>query len=193
MPMKQIILASTSPRRKEIFEKSGLPFTTEDSNYEEDMTLPLSPQKLSGYLSLGKAKNVAEKHSNVIIIAADTFVVFDNKVLGKPYTPEKTKEMLLLLNGKQNTIITGVTIIDTETNKTESFFTEVKVYLKKLTESEIDNYIKSGEPLDKAGAYALQGLGSVFVEKIEGDFFGAMGLPLVTVVEKLKSFGVYVL
>ncbi len=191
--MRKIILASTSPRREEIFKKTGLSFAIEESNYEEDMTLDLHPLELAKYLSLGKAKNVALRHHDAVIIAADTFITFENKVLGKPHTPEEAKEMLEMLQGKSNVIITGVTIIDTKTQRMETFTDEAIVFLKSLTESEINNYIATGEPLDKAGAYAIQGLGAVFIEKIEGDFFGAMGLPLVKVVEKLKAFDIKVL
>lgn len=191
--MKKIILASTSPRRKEILEKTRLLFSIEGSDYEEDMSLPLTPHELVKFLSLEKAKSVAKNHADALIIAADTIVAFEGKVLGKPHTREAAKEMLLMLNGKRNSIITGVAIIDTTTSKIESFSDEVDIYLKQLTESEIDNYIKSGEPLDKAGAYAIQGLGSVFIKKIDGDFFSAMGLPIEKIAEVIKGFGVYIL
>lgn len=191
--MKQIILASKSPRRKEIFEKTGLSFIVEESHYEEEMSLPLSPTSLAEHLSQEKAKAVAKKHSNAIIIAADTFVVLDDTILGKPHTAEKAKEMLRMLNGRRNIVITGVTIFDTETKQMDSFVDHANVYIKHLTESEIEHYVQSGEPLDKAGAYAIQGLGAMFIKKIEGDFYGVMGLPLFQVVERLKKFGVEVL
>jgi septum formation protein len=191
--MKQIIVASKSPRRKEIFEKTGLPFIVEESHYREDMSLSLSPTELAKYLSQEKAKAVAEKNSNAVIIAADTFVVLEDTILGKPHTPEKAKEMLRMLSGKINLVITGVTILDTETKNMESFVDQASVSIKQLTESEIDHYVQSGEPLDKAGAYAIQGLGATFIEKIEGDFYGVMGLPLFQVVERLKKFGIEVL
>lgn len=191
--MKKIILASTSPRRKEILEKTRLIFSIEGSDYEEDMSLPLAPHELVKFLSLEKAKSVAKKHTDALIIAADTIVTFEDRVLGKPHTAEKAKEMLLMLNGKRNTVITGVAIIDTTTGRTESFSDEADIYLKQLTESEIDNYISSGEPLDKAGAYAIQGLGSVFIKKIDGDFFAVMGLPIEKIAESLKGFGIYIL
>ncbi len=191
--MKKIILASTSPRRKEILEKTRLPFSVEGSDYEEDMSLPLSPHELVKFLSLEKAKSVAKNHTDALIIAADTIVTFQEKVLGKPHTAEKAKEMLLMLNGKRNTVITGVAIIDTTSGRIDSFSDEADVYFKHLTESEIDNYIQSGEPLDKAGAYAVQGLGSVFIKKIDGDFFSIMGFPIEKIAESLKSFDVYIL
>jgi septum formation protein len=191
--MKQLILASKSPRRKEILEKTRLPFIIEESGYKEEMSLTLPPEELAIYLSQQKAKHVAEKYPNAIIIAADTFIVLDNHILGKPHTTEKAKEMLLKLSGKSNEVITGVTILDVATKNMESFVDTATVFMKSLTEPEIDAYIKSGEPLDKAGAYAIQGLGAIFIEKIEGDFFNVMGLPLFQLVQRLKSFGISVL
>lgn len=191
--MKQIILASKSPRRKEIFKKTGLSFIVEESNYKEDMSLRLSPTALAKQLSQEKAKAVAKKHNNAIVIAADTFVVLDDMILGKPHTNQKAKEMLRMLSGKTNLVITGVTILDTDSGQMDCFSDQASVSIKQLSESEIDQYVQSGEPLDKAGAYAIQGLGAIFIEKIEGDFYGVMGLPLFQVVERLKGFGIHIL
>lgn len=191
--MKKIILASTSPRRKEILSKTGLSFDIQESNYEEDMTLQMPPGKLSEHLSLGKAKSVANKNNDAIVIAADTFVVYNNKCLGKPKTVSLASEMLNMLNGKENDIITGVTIIDTSNNHTVSFHETTKVFMKKLSSETIEAYIKTGEPLERAGGYSLQELGSILVEKIDGDFFNAMGLPINRLAEELKSFGIKIL
>lgn len=191
--MKQIILASASPRRKEILAKTGLKFQVEAGAYEEDMGLDMEPHKLARFLSLEKAKAVAGKYKNALIIAADTFITFKGEILGKPHTDIEAKRMLSLLNGKTHSVITGFTIIDTGSNEKISESVETKVCFKRLTEDEIKAYVKSGEPLDKAGAYAIQGLGSVFVKKIEGDYFNVMGLPLGSLTEALKKFGVYVL
>jgi septum formation protein len=188
--MKKIILASTSPRRKEILSKSRLSFETQAPDYEEDMTLDMAPTNLVEFLSLGKAKAVAEKNDSAIIIAADTFVVYQDHRLGKPKTPERAKEMLEMLSGQAHELITGVTIIDTETGAVRTFHETVKVYMSKLSSEIIDAYIGTGEPLDKAGAYALQETGALLIEKIEGDFFSAMGLPLKRLAEELKGFGV---
>lgn len=190
--MQNIILASTSPRRKELLEKTGLPFTIVASNYEEDMTLALAPHDLAKHLSKGKADAVAPDHQDSIIIAADTFIVFGDKILGKPHTSEKAKEMLAMLSGKTHSIITGFTIIDTKTKKTTSCTTETKVHFRKLTADEIDAYVATGEPLDKAGAYGIQGLGSELVDKIEGSFSNVVGLPVEEVMVVLKDFGVEV-
>lgn len=191
--MKTIILASASPRRKEILEKTGLKFKVDASDYEEEINYSLRPHELARFLSREKAKAIVNKYTNALIIAADTFIVFKGKILGKPHTEEEAKRMLKMLNNRTHSVITGFTIIDTDDNKKLSGSVETKVYFKKLTIKEIESYIKSKEPLDKAGAYAIQGLGAVIVKKIEGDYFNVMGLPLSTLMETLKKFGIYVL
>lgn len=193
MKAKQIILASASPRRKELLEKTGLKFQVDAGFYEEDMGLAMEPPKLARFLSFEKAKALAGKYKNALIIAADTFIIFKGEVLGKPHTAKEAKRMLSLLNGKTHSVITGFTIINTGDNKKISRSVETKVSFKKLTEDEIKAYIKSGEPLDKAGAYAIQGIGAVIVKRIEGDYFNVMGLPLGSLTEALKKFGVNVL
>ena len=188
--MRKIILASTSPRRKELLEKTGLPFEIVASNYEEDMTLVLPPHELAKHLSKGKADAVAQDYKDAIIIAADTFIVFGDKILGKPHTPKKAKETLAMLSGGTHSIITGFTIIDTQTGKNISRTTETKVHFRKLIIEEIDAYVATGEPLDKAGAYGIQGLGSELVDKIEGSFSNVVGLPVEEVMVALKDFGI---
>ena len=191
--MKTIILASASPRRKELLKKIGLKFKVELSNYEEDIPSGLEPHELAQKISLEKAKVVASKHQNVIVIAADTFIVFGGQILGKPHTEKEARKMLEAISGKSHSVITGFSIIDTSKNKTLSKSVETKIYLRKLTLAEIDAYVKSKEPLDKAGAYAIQGLGAVFVEKIKGDYFNVIGLPLSALTEALKEFGINIL
>ena len=191
--MKTIILASASPRRKELLEQIGLKFEVEPSNYDEDLNSGLEPHQLAMSLSLKKAELVARNHRSALVIAADTFVVFEGKILGKPQTETGARKMLETISGKQHSVITGFTIIDTETNKVLSRSVATKVYIRELTSNEIDAYVKSKEPLDKAGAYAIQGLGSVIVEKIEGDYFNVVGLPLNALSESLKEFGIHIL
>ncbi len=191
--MKTIILASASPRRKELLEQIGLKFEIEPSNYDEDLNPALDPHELAKSLSLKKAELVARNHRDALIIAADTFVVLEGKILGKPKTETGAGKMLAALSGKQHSVITGFTIIDTGSHKALSRSVATEVYIKKLTSNEIDAYVKSKEPLDKAGAYAIQGLGSVIVEKIEGDYSNVVGLPLSALAESLKEFGVHVL
>jgi septum formation protein len=191
--MKNIILASASPRRKELLEKIGLKFDVEPSDYEEDISPGIEPHKLAKSLSLKKAELVAKNYENALVIAADTFIVINDEVLGKPLTENEARRMLRTINGRQHSVITGFTIIDTGNSKAITRSLETKVHIKKLTSKEIDSYVESKEPLDKAGAYAIQGLGSVIVEKIEGDYFNVIGLPLSAVVESLKEFGVNIL
>jgi len=191
--MKRIILASASPRRVELLEKIGLRFKVEPSNYEEDMHSELEPHEFARKISLEKAEAVASKHKNAIVIAADTIIVFGSKILGKPHTENEARKMLETINGKSHSVITGFSIIDTGKNKTLSKSVETKIHVRKLTLAEIDAYVKSKEPLDKAGAYAIQGLGAVIVEKIEGDYFNVVGLPLSALTEALKEFGINIL
>jgi septum formation protein len=191
--IRTIILASASPRRKEILEKTGLQFTVDESSYEEQTDPGLKPHELAEFLSRGKAKDVARRHRNALIIAADTIVVSRGRLFGKPRSEEEAREMLKALSGKSHSVITGFTILDTKEKKEFSKTVESKVFFKKLSVGEIEAYIKSGEPFDKAGAYGIQGLGAVIVKKIEGDFFNVMGLPLNALSESLKKFGINIL
>ena len=191
--MKKIILASASPRRREILSLTGLKFRVDPGDYEEDMDSGQEPHKLARSLSLEKARSVAGNHRNALIIAADTFIVFRGRLLGKPHTAEEARRMLKRLNGREHSVITGFTILDTESGQKLSRSVETRVWFRKLGMKELEAYIKSKEPLDKAGAYAIQGLGAAIVKKIEGDFFNVVGLPLSELVEGLKKFGVFVL
>jgi len=186
-------LASQSPRRKQLLEQIGLKFEIDPSNYEEDMSLKMEPNKLAEFLSLGKAKDVARRHKDSIIISADTIVAIDGEVFGKPKTSERAKYMLQKLSGRGHSVITGFAIIDTETGKEISKSVETKVYFKNLSEKEIDAYIATGEPLDRGGGYAIQGLAALFVEKIEGDYFNIVGLPILALTTELKNFGINIL
>ena len=190
--MKTIVLASGSPRRKEILEKTELSFTVDPSNYEEDMNQDLEPKELVKVLSLGKAKDVAKRHKNAVIIGADLIISFKGNVLGKPQTKEKAIEMLTQLSGNTHSAISGFTIIDTETGKVVSDALETKIRFKELTQEEIKKYVDTGEPLDKAGAYAIQGKGKEFIKNIKGDYYNVMGLPLDSIITKLKEFDVSV-
>jgi len=191
--MKRIVLASASPRRRELLEKIGLKFEVEPSNYAEDLRSGLSPDELARAISLEKARVVASRHKNTVVIAADTFIVFRGKIMGKPGTEAEARKMLMMLRGKSHSVITGFTILDTDENKILTKSVETVVHIKNLTSGEIEAYVKSGEPLDKAGAYAIQGLGSVIVERIEGDYFNVIGLPLSALAEGLKEFGIHIL
>jgi septum formation protein len=189
----KIILASTSPRRKELFEKIGLEFEVDPGNYAEQLRPTSDPHALAREISLKKASVVAEKYPDALIIAADTFIVFGDTILGKPENKTEARKMLTTLNGESHVVITGFYIIDTKSGKTASGSTETIVYMKELSPREIDAYVQSQEPLGKAGAYAIQGIGSVIIDRIEGDYYNVVGLPLATLAEALKEFGVYIL
>ena len=191
--MKKIILASASPRRKELLEQIGLEFEVDPSNCEEEMLSDMQPHELARSLSLQKASQVAGNHPNAIIIAADTFIVFGDKLMGKAHTEAEASQMLTALNGNSHSVITGFTILDTAKNNTVSSSVETKVHFRKMAPEEIESYITSGEPLGKAGAYAIQGLGSVIVKEIEGDYSNVVGLPLTALAEALRQFGVNIL
>ena len=148
----------------------------------------MDPKELAKFLSKGKAESVVPKFSDALIIGADTFISFENKVLGKPHTAEKAKEILSMLRGKQHSILTGFAVIDTKNGKIISDVVETKIYFKNYSDKEIDDYVATGEPLDKAGAYALQGIGERLIEKIEGDKDSAIGLPVNHVLDALKEF-----
>ncbi|HBU06870.1 MAG TPA: septum formation inhibitor Maf [Candidatus Magasanikbacteria bacterium] len=191
--MKQIILASTSPRRNELLSKTGLKFKAVKSGYEEDMALNLKPKKLVEFLSKNKALAVMKKYPKAIIISGDTIIAYKDKVLGKPKSKIEAKKFLKMLSGKSHEVITAFTIFDCQTKKTITKSIPTKITMKKLTDKEIDWYIKTGEPLDKAGAYAIQGLGAMFITKISGDYFATVGLPVYQLVQELKKFGIEII
>lgn len=194
MPEKRrIILASSSPRRREILGKTGLSFEVDPGDYEEDMSLGLEPHRLARFLSAEKVRSIAGKYADALVIAADTFIVLRGALLGKPRTPDEARRMLMALNGKEHSVITGVTVLDTATGKKVTLSEETRVFFRRLSADEIDDYVRSGEPLDKAGAYAIQGLGAVLVKRIEGDYLNVVGLPLARLVSVLQRFGVKVI
>jgi septum formation protein len=191
--MKRIILASASPRRKALLEQIGLKFTIDASVREDTELAETEPRQLVKKISLRKAESVASHYHDAIIIAADTIGIINGHIIGKPHSESEACAMLTTLSGKAHTVITGFTVLDTLTQKAISRIVETTVYMRRMTKTEIEAYVNTGEPLDKAGAYAIQGLGAVLVNKIEGDYFNVMGLPLYALVEVLKDFGVSVL
>lgn len=188
-----IVLASSSPRRKELLALAGLKFTVDAADYAEDLSLRLKPHNLAKFLAREKARAVSHKYRNALIIAADTFIVFRSKLLGKPHTDREAARMLTLLSGKAHSVITGYAVLDSGSGRTVSRAVETKVWFRRLSPAEIRAYVDTGEPLDKAGAYAIQGRGSLIVKKIEGDYCNVIGLPLASLAETLRSFGVRLL
>lgn len=191
--MKQIILASKSPRRKELLEMLGLKFNVVASNFDEDIQPDKDLTEFAKKIAKGKAEAVALKYKNHIIISADTFVILDGKILGKPKDKAEAFLMLNQVKGKKVEVVTAFTILDSSSSKSITKAIVANVYLNNYSKEEIEAYIKTGEPLDKAGAFAVQGLGSVLVKRIEGDFYSVIGLPLFEFSESLKEFRVSVL
>lgn len=193
--MKKLILASASPRRKKLLKQIGLEFEVLPTNIEEKLNPGLKPLHQVGSLSLQKALAAAElkEAKSAIILAADSMVMIDDEVLGKPKDVKDAKRMLKKLSGREHSIITGFTLIDTVTKKKVTRSVETKVWFKKLSPQEIAAYIAKEKPFDKAGAYGIQELAAVFVEKIEGDYQSAVGLPLFALAKELKNFGIKVL
>jgi len=188
--MRKIILASTSPRRQALLAKTGLKFESVASNYEEDMTLSLPPDELVKLLARGKAESVAQNYEDAIIIGGDTFIFFNGQILGKPYTSERSKEMLKMLSGQKHSVFTGFTIIDTKNKKIISEAVESKIEFKDLSDKEIEEYIATGEPLTLAGAYAIQTVDKTFVKNRSGSYDGIMGFPTEEIMKALESFGI---
>ncbi len=183
---KEIILASASPRRRELMMLITDEFEIITADVDETIAEGTSPEDAVMQLSFKKAQAVSEKHKGRTVIGADTVVVCDGSILGKPENREHACRMLKMLSGREHSVLTGVTITDGE--KTDTFFVSSDVTFFDLTDEEILQYASGGEPDDKAGAYAIQGKGSLFVEKINGDYFNIVGFPVSEVNRHLKMF-----
>ena len=190
---RQIILASKSPRRKQLLENIGLKFKIVPSDVNENLISISFPKKYAGNLSREKAKKVAEIYKDAIIIGADSIVIFKGKIIGKPKSLKNAKEILKRLSGQKHTVITGFTILDSKTNKSLTKSVSSRVFFKELTEKEINVYVKSKEPMGKAGAYAIQEKAGMFIEKVEGDFFNVVGLPIFALCKELQEFGINII
>jgi septum formation protein len=183
--MSQLILASGSPRRKEILEQVGISFEVMKSDVEEVIT-KTDPAEIVMELSRQKAEDVFGKLDDpAIVLGADTVVAYDGKILGKPEDEEDAKAMLRMLSGKKHSVFTGVTLVSKK--GIESFYEETLVEFYPMNEEEIEAYVLSGEPMDKAGAYGIQGKAAAFIKGIQGDYYNVVGLPIAKVVKKLQK------
>ncbi|NGQ94312.1 septum formation inhibitor Maf [Brevibacillus sp. SYP-B805] len=188
-----IILASSSPRRRELLQAIGMPFTVMTSDVDEETSPGLSPAEIVESLALRKARAVAGKEKEGLVLGADTIVVLDGRVLGKPKDEEDAFRTLQALQGREHTVYSGVALVDAATGREEVAHCSTLVRIRPLAEREIRAYIATGEPMDKAGSYAIQGLGATIVEGIEGDYFTVVGLPLHLTAALLSRFGVHLL
>lgn len=185
--MSRIILASQSPRRQELIRNITSDFSVVVSDAEEVLPEGLAPEEVPAYLAGIKAQAVAAEHKGDVVIGADTVVILNNEVLGKPKDKDDAFHMLSSLSGKVHTVITGCAIIQNGEMTTFAEHTRVEFY--PLSDREILDYIATGEPFDKAGAYGIQGKGSVLVKRIEGDFFNVMGLPVARLKREMERVG----
>ena len=203
--MSRIILASASPRRKELLEQIGLEFEICPAKGDEVITKTV-PEEVVMELSKQKAEEVAymvnhfnETHkeittpTDIMVIGADTVVAYDGKILGKPKDEEEAKSMLSMLSGNIHSVYTGVTLclIDKSGKVGElTFYEKTDVTMFLISEEEINRYVSTGEPMDKAGSYAIQGKSAIFIEKIDGDYNNVVGLPITRIYQKLKEVGI---
>ncbi|UII55041.1 Maf family protein [Cytobacillus spongiae] len=185
--MMPLILASASPRRKELLENLHLTFQVISSDVDETFNEKLTPSDVVMELALRKARDIRAKHGNSYVIGSDTVVVSNQQILGKPTDSDEAYKMLKMLSGQTHSVYTGVAIVAPE--KLVNFYEKTDVEFWELTDEEIESYIRTGEPMDKAGAYGIQGLGSLLVKKIEGDYFSVVGLPLSRTIRELKQLG----
>lgn len=183
---KKVILASASPRRKTLIKYLFSDYEVVPSSINEDDFKMLSPIEMPEFLASQKSKDIARVHPDAIVIGCDTSVVLGERVLGKPKDEFQAKNMLSLLSNKTHKVITGVCIICGDKSMSFSVSTDVTFY--ELDNEEIAEYIQSGEPYDKAGGYGIQGLGSVFVKEISGDFYNVVGLPVSRLYREMIEF-----
>jgi septum formation protein len=189
--MKRLVLASGSPRRQEILEQLGLEFEVMVSHAYEAFPEGCPPEKAAMAVALQKTRYVVQRTGfPAIVIGADTIVVLDGEVMGKPLDAGQAFQMINALAGKEHTVITGLAVVDTESGEERTDYQSTLVRMKEIPPDRIKKYVATGEPFDKAGAYAVQGKASVFVEGINGCFFNVVGLPVGKLDSMLRSVGV---
>lgn len=187
--MKELVLASKSPRRKELMDTFGHPFTICPAEEEEIIDQSLAPSELVMALAKQKAEEVIQKHPHAVVVGADTVVVLQGVIFGKPKTEEQAFSMLEALQGNWHTVYTGLCIME-EGQESHHSFCATKVEMMPLSDRDIKAYIAQGESMDKAGAYGIQGYGALLVAGIDGDYYTVMGLPVAPLGRVLEELGV---
>ena len=185
-----LILASASPRRKELLERIGLDFSVIPSKIEEKKVSGETPVAYALRQATDKALEVSKRYPSRLVLGADTIVVLDREVFGKPYDHQTARRMLRRLNGREHTVITAFVLVFKEKELLVRHWVETQVKMKPLTEGRIERYLGTGEPFDKAGGYAIQGKGTLLVESIQGCYTNVMGLPLPTLADALQEIGI---
>ncbi|HEY3134353.1 MAG TPA: Maf family protein [Gemmatimonadaceae bacterium] len=188
MTTPRVVLASSSPRRRQLLNLIGILHDVQPANIDESMRAREIPRRHAERLAREKATAIATRDPDLITIGADTVVVINRKVLGKPKDEAEAIHMLSQLSGREHTVITAVAVA--RGRKLRSSVEEVHVKFRRLRGEEIEAYVATGEPMDKAGAYGIQGYGATIVERIEGDYFAVMGLPLVRLTSLMRDLGV---
>lgn len=181
----RVVLASQSPRRRELMETLGFDFLVDAADIDEETAEYQNPKSYVRETALRKARAVTPKHPGCVIVAADTIVVIDDRVLGKPHDEAEAETMLSLLSGRSHDVYTGIAII--YENKCRTFVEKTRVFVAPLASEEIKDYVSTGEPLDKAGAYGIQGAFGKFIRRIEGDYFNVVGLPVCRLYHEMKK------
>ena len=187
--MKKIILASASPRRRELLTQIGISFTVQKAEKEENATSSV-PSEAVQELALQKAREIAETHQAEVIIGADTIVAANGQILGKPKDAEDAMQMLRMLQGNSHEVITGVAVLLNNGEKLIQFAEVTKVHVFPMTEAQIQKYVNSGEPMDKAGSYGIQGSFAAYISGIEGDYNNVVGLPVGRLYQEVLAAGV---
>lgn len=186
--MKEMILASASPRRKELLSLLDVPYRIQTADIDEQLVVHQSPKENVERLAYEKALAVAKLFPDAWVLGADTVVVLENTILGKPKNEAHAEEMLMALSGRTHEVYTGVALINLSEKVHVRTNDCTKVHMKQLSKAEIQGYIETKEPLDKAGSYAVQGKGAVFIAGIEGNYFNVVGLPIQLVYELFKQY-----
>ncbi len=189
--MQKIVLASQSPRRKQLLEAIGLEFTLDPpADFDEFHPADRSALELVELNAVGKAKAVAPRYENAIIIGVDTVGAMEDHILEKPKDAEDAKRMLKMMQGTTHEVLTSICLINTATDKELSATETTHIEFLPMTDEQIDAYIKTGEPMDKAAAYGIQGIASIFIKKIDGDYFNVVGLPMFRLNLMLQEFDI---
>jgi septum formation protein len=186
--VRELVLASKSPRRRQLLKLTGHPFVCIPSNVDEGVVNGEPPDRYVTILSELKAKDVGDRRENGIIIGSDTIVVFDGKIFEKPVSPEEAVEMIMILQGQTHTVYTGFALYDAKTHNLFSGYEKTHVTMRGISLDLARKYVETEEPLDKAGAYGIQGYGAVLISSIQGCYFTVMGLPLRRLMEALYTF-----
>jgi len=189
MPPFRIILASNSPRRRELLQNAGIGFVSDPADVDESRLPDEPPADYAVRLALDKALCTASRHEDGLVVGADTVVVAQGEVLGKPASAEDATRMLGMLSGSTHEVITGIAVVDAATGRKTTAVETTRVRMRALTRAQIDAYVATGEPMDKAGGYGIQGRASLFVESVDGCYFNVVGLPMARLAAILEEMG----